>query len=341
MNAQYCNKCYCYCCDKPVAECTEWKESHCNASDKGAESLKWKKIRDEVKRRNDPTYRSTVDDNDEDEDEDHGDDDGGYPGEFMFMDMVHDFFMNRMETSSQDEDSDGYGYHTHASRTAHRNAVNDGPYEPDKVKAGSGRARSLTQCRKCKWWSNHQNLTHVLNDKDWCHACGRVVSESLFGKRQANLFVPEKGDISLGTKEINFRIKARDPRKIQPFQKKWEELEGKQGGWVYNEKEMRYDFFRHRIGQRPEVSTLLHAIPVLAEDKIPDSGRTELTMIRHRHDNTDEVSGFETEALLLDDRNDKKLLEELHNFFALADPKLKGQINAKWNQRTQKGVSMK
>ena len=38
-NAEYCEKCFCYICDKPAKECENWakdREPHCNANSKEA-----------------------------------------------------------------------------------------------------------------------------------------------------------------------------------------------------------------------------------------------------------------------------------------------------------------
>jgi hypothetical protein len=45
QNSKYCDKCYCYVCDKIVKECTEWR-GHCHASHTNS---KWKEMRDAKK----------------------------------------------------------------------------------------------------------------------------------------------------------------------------------------------------------------------------------------------------------------------------------------------------
>jgi len=47
-NKQYCDKCYCFVCDVPVTECSDWNV-HCGATDAGTQRSKWKNLRDEQK----------------------------------------------------------------------------------------------------------------------------------------------------------------------------------------------------------------------------------------------------------------------------------------------------
>ncbi|EOD28758.1 hypothetical protein EMIHUDRAFT_114050 [Emiliania huxleyi CCMP1516] len=53
-NAEACPRCYCYICDAPARECTQWQSdyrnapSHCNAHDR---LTKWRKLRDGAKRK--------------------------------------------------------------------------------------------------------------------------------------------------------------------------------------------------------------------------------------------------------------------------------------------------
>ncbi|XP_078614014.1 uncharacterized protein LOC144883392 [Branchiostoma floridae x Branchiostoma japonicum] len=47
QNAEHCDKCYCYVCDKPAKECRVWtSRSHCNAHSK---SSHWRRSRDKAK----------------------------------------------------------------------------------------------------------------------------------------------------------------------------------------------------------------------------------------------------------------------------------------------------
>ena len=190
-------------------------------------------------------------------------------------------------------------------------------------------------------------LTREICVSDWCQACGRVMLERDFNKEQTLRNYPQKGDISLGDKVIPFHIKCRDPRKVSPYDKNWKEHEGKDG-WTFNENEMRHDFFRHRIGDKPSIKNLLRVISVLKEDKIPDRGSVNYNPTNHHRGcryetqaTKKQYSGLETEALLIDDRNHRIILQEL---FAFKDSMydcrvLRYDIQTNWNVASQNGVS--
>jgi hypothetical protein len=91
--------------------------------------------------------------------------------------------------------------------------VGVGPFEPDNELAAND--PHLTKCRKCGWYHKyaHKNFTgidqeivitgedlglHPVGFLDWCHSCGRVVSENDFGKVQARPYVRKPGGIFLG-----------------------------------------------------------------------------------------------------------------------------------------------
>ena len=178
------------------------------------------------------------------------------------------------------------------------------------------------------------NTTGII---DWCKACGRVCSEKDFEKTQSSPHTPLIGDIKLGTKTIPFRIKARDPRKIVPYKEYWEKFGS---SWVYNESEMKEDFFRHRIGKHPDLRIILGAIPVVTEDKIPDEGTIITT---YEYDPTIwKPLANETEALLLNGQNDRVLFEELHQFHSSCpdESSLSFTLEAKWDKDGEKGVSL-
>ena len=291
-NIQSCDKCICYVCDVSVKDCKHWS-FHCNAEDKGPNALIWTYMRED--------------------------------------DKQELYYRQSFERKRQLYILDTPEYTT--------------PLEPYQVAPRSHEASVRVQCRKCKWWS----VVGETEEWDvWCKACGRVISTDYFGRKKEIpivpilphhikapdpiLFVPKEGDISLGTKVIPFRIKARDPRKIEPYQQKWQEWEGKEG-WIYNESEMKYDFFHHRIGPRPTVSTLLEVMSIVEESKIPDG--TRMGFITPRDSEKIWISGFELEALIIDNRNDRVLIEELH-----AAKNLDRIIEASYNEDTQDGVSI-
>ena len=319
-NYQSCDKCFCYVCDVPVQECKHWL-THCHADDKGRFAYKWKQMRENFKRSNGSTNNN------------HNDSD---------VDVIRRIYAhNDWDYYSDEDDYDyGYDYDDHRYQT---------PLEPDKVTNGSHEANSRVQCRKCKWWSrdaihyfsSYSELSGLIEEFDaWCKACGRVISTDYFlNNDPSRPYVPKKGDISLGTKVIPFRIKARDPRKIEPYQQKWQEWEGKEG-WIYNESEMKYDFFHHRIGPQPKLSVLLEVMSIVEESKIPhDRSRMVFQPTEYNVYDTTEVSGLETEALIIDDKNDRVIIEELHDFQMNGKP-VPYNIEAKYDEKTQDGVSI-
>ena len=297
-NYQSCDKCFCYVCDIPVQDCKDWS-IHCNANDKGRFAYRWNEMSRKIKRAN-----STNNNN--------SDDDG---------------------TERIIQNSFQYCYRISYDRQY------EIPLEPYKVAPGSHVASIRLQCRKCKWWSvvrkeeSHYNPYLLENElESWCKACGRVISTRYFHKNQEEQRYPiHRGDIYLGTKVIPFHIKARDPRKIEPYKQKWQEWEGKEG-WIYNESEMKYDFFHHRIGPRPAVSTLLEVMSIVEESKIPHDG-SRMVFSQQTASDLEKIYAFETEALIIDDRNDRIIIEELKNVSSFNH-----FIDANYNEHTQDGV---
>lgn len=152
-------------------------------------------------------------------------------------------------------------------------------------------------------------------------------------------YKPKRGDFFMGTKNIPFRIKARDPRKINPYDAKWKELEG-QEGWIYNEKEMKHDFYRHRITKKPKILMLLNNMAVFQEDKIPDRGSIILPSSSLVGRNIgDEYSALETEALIIDDQNHRLILQYLYNTRTNLNQVLFYNLEANWDEKSQIGVS--
>ena len=359
-NSKSCEKCFCYVCDTLVSECKSW-ETHCNASDKGRDKDSWKRLRDKAKNKNNPQQQQQQQrgfnfDNvpnfssrlfgseDEEEDDEEGMEDMRDIN--MGYDRGHSYrFFHEYENGSDEEDEDEDEEEAASFLNSYFSSSTFGVYEPGKFKV-SPNSDLVKQCRKCNWW-NRINSHHkrVISPFDWCQMCGRVLCETSFNKNQSSPYKPQTGDVSLGTKCITFRIKGRDPRKIDPYAKNWKEKEGEEG-WVYHEEEMKDEFFRHRIGERPTVGTLLDGIPILEESKIPDSGSVTLIDCDKAG-----VSGFETEALILDNHNDKIILEELHRFHSIDIPfgvtlpgmsaprGLGRDLHAKWDKTTQTGVS--
>ena len=224
-----------------------------------------------------------------------------------------------------------------------RVAVPRGPFKPDDATAREN--TELTKCRKCAWFNkfDHRNFTvlssHLrrVGTDDWCHACGRIASVRDFGKKQSTPYQPELGDVSLGSKQISFGIKAHDPRKIEDFKKNWEEHEDTSDKWTYNDTEMEEDFFRHRIGKNPCLDRILLSVPVVAADSIPETAKVITSNYAAIIDRSNPAAN-ETEALLLENDADLTLLRELHEFCEYND--VLGMIlRAKWDKVQRQGVS--
>jgi SNF2-related domain len=224
-------------------------------------------------------------------------------------------------------------------------AQGEGPFAPDHEKASQD--KELTKCRHCEWYNRffHENFDskygrHPVGCQDWCHACGRVASDKDLGKKQSTVYQPGPNDIFLGTKEISFRLHVRDPTTMAAFSARWKENSDK---WVYDDIDQHEELFYHRLGDRPDLTTLLASIPIASEDKIPKDGKANAK-------SSLAVSAEETECVLLDHPGDLRLLEQIYQGdqnFGANDKKtfyerhrwLFGDLSATWDRDIRKGVS--
>jgi hypothetical protein len=159
-----------------------------------------------------------------------------------------------------------------------------------------------------------------------------VASERDFGKTQLKPYKPSVGDVILGEKMFHFTIKAHDPRKFRDTGKYWKRNEGKPE-WVYDEVEMEEDFFRHQIGKKPTIESVLQAVPVLNE--VPEYNGDVRKGRQYQTSKSPAIT--EANALLLETKSDLNLLHELYlldasNFIGL-------RTCAEWNKELRKGVS--
>ena len=137
-----------------------------------------------------------------------------------------------------------------------------------------------------------------------CGACGRIADDKDLGpKEQSIAYKPSVGnptqDLWLGTKEISFRLRIRDPRKISRYAAKWRE-NGGQPGWIYDEAAHEEEIFLHRFGSRPTLSRMISSL-VRDDDKAGPKNTTIATS----------SSGFEKEIVVLENPLDKVLFQEL------------------------------
>jgi hypothetical protein len=222
-----------------------------------------------------------------------------------------------------------------------------GPFEPGNEAAGKD--QDLTQCRKCQWYNRFPNITPETMENlrrptvfvnHWCRACGRVASENDFGKEQSKPYYSNQGDIFLGTKTISFSLHTHDPRQMSKFRKRWADNKCKPE-WTFDETDMEEELFRHRLGKRPTLATILASIPVLPRDQIPlDGGLDQGAGYKV-------ASASETQAIILDDTSDIVVLQEIQRNSVRfgggpryhLDP-LGGDIVAHWDSEQRQGVSL-
>ena len=333
-NGSFCDLCFCFVCDKPAKECTSWSSPgltvsscHCHASDTGRDAFFWKGQRSRAKIARDAT---TV-------------------------------------PPSTAPPPPAPAVQTPPPT---QGVVGVGPFEPDNALAMSD--PRLTKCRKCGWYNRyeHQNFSmidqkniitgdniglHPVGFLDWCHSCGRVASENDFGKVQAKPYVRKPGDIFLGEKTIPFRIIAHDPREFEKFKDHWDDKEGSDTNWVYSEAELEEDVFHHRLGKYPTLEMILASIPILDADKLPKAGSLCIRKTPTAWGGSvsyygtplerNVVSADETEAIIVEEHNDRELFGELHSFESIGSVKesesaiLDGDIVANWNAADRSGVS--
>jgi hypothetical protein len=315
-------------CDKLASECKNWSsttfsaDDHCHASDKGSSGLFYKNLRESLKRGR--TITPTP------------------PG-------TSGTILERLLRDAAAHEVDRLVNNVSSPRaySGASNLIAKGPFKPDDVTAKKN--KMLTKCRKCHYYNkfDHQNFTKVVQGaikayrtcpQDWCHACGRVASVKDFEKEKSVKYNVDVGDILLGTKTIPFTVKAHDPRKFEDVSKYWKENEGSPK-WVYDEAEMENDFFRHRIGKQPTLAYILTSIPVTEDDSIPQEGKLQQSY-SWNSSSGGKPSLSETEALLLENKSDLKLLREMYSFTYSEPDTLGLTLTAQWNKTQQKGVSI-
>jgi hypothetical protein len=335
-NVKVCSLCYCYVCDVEASKCPAWRQ-HCSATDSGPRANIWTAERNACRQKN----KQAVDSDREVPTPVATGIHQAFAGVGPFPpDTAGASAPNKLLTKCRK-----CGWF---NKFAHKDFKFD-----RQVAKDIQRGRKVT--RKAPIWYNsphyeawHDRLDdeiHPTGYMDWCHACGCVASERDLRKVQSQAYVPSQYSIFLGTKTIDFRLKAHDPRDMEKYSEKWAQEE-----WTYDESEMEQELFEHRLGKFPVLEMIVASMPITTEDKIPSDGR---------HDERDhagpqvaaKASISETEAVLIDNHGDSLILKELfktspsfgatnaseptENLYSYID----GDIKAVWNSSTRKGVS--
>jgi hypothetical protein len=328
-NTKTCDLCYCYVCDCPAKECSEWSseagtlsDNHCCASDKHD---RWVKLRQQTsKSRNggvaglsSPSGSTSQGSSDSsDSEEDHFDS--------LPRGMLVDF--------------GGGAYNILNGRK--------GPFAPDDAILKDKRSLVLlTRCRKCYWYSRVTSTsTSAIGSGDWCHKCGVVICEDRFGKQQFS-YKKGKDDILLGERIMPFTIVAHNPREFDEFKSYWTDADKSSSERTYDETEMEEDTFRHRLGKRPLLKNVLKCIPIVEKEKMPKTGSVHGFPTGFGHHGS-ACAAEDTEGIVLESRNDLHVLQMLAingGFGRIAgwnagDP-IDGDIVASWDKTTHSGVS--
>ena len=372
LNPKTCKLCYCYICDKPASECKQWgtpsqlnQNDHCHASDKGDCALYYKTLRDAAKKGTTTSAAGTA----ATATATAGAATTAAARFSASMTAIQDDFMRQMrrlrelDGFSEEEDEDEDDYNHYDPYSSHNRLVGQGPWPPNHALAST--VKLLTKCRKCGWFNKFSHCNAGTTKRrtdptqiDWCHACGRIACERDFEKVQSNSVsaihsnsnpVSKVGRVSLGTKNIQFRIKARDPRKMQgndapagrqSVADRWQNYEGKdsesEGCWKYDAAEMEEDFFLHRIGKKPTITNILAALPIASGENIPDTTDPNDWGFERNTSTRVPFSFMECEAMLLDDPEHIQLLWQIHS-------SIKGSfsydVDATWDREKRKGVS--
>lgn len=343
LNAKYCDLCYCYVCDAPAKDCKSWttrsgdrpEDWHCLASDSGVNACTWKNLRDANKSGQERSASSSGPD-------------AARAAHRLLQALEalnpgqEHVTGNTLQNGLEDLYRSGPSTRPNSSSTlsiSNTFVGGSGPYPPEN--AAASRSSILTKCRKCSWFSRfeHANFTrmktltvrsrrtgvtrsisypllYATGHLDWCHACGRVASEKDFQKNQSQKYTPAQTDFFLGEKVMKFRIRPHDPRKFDDFKEMWNEKEGKSPEWTYSEADMEEDTFNHRLGEFPTMPMIMSSLPIVAENDIPTTGYvvTSKSSGTSYSWNDPRVAANETEAVLLESRNHRALLEELNLF---------------------------
>jgi hypothetical protein len=346
-NMKVCRLCYCYVCDVEASKCPDWKR-HCSATDTGPLSTRWIAERNACREKNKQAVES-----------DRKPQAPAATGIDLRFAGVGPFPPDTAGASGSNTRLTKCRKCAWFNKFAHK----DFQFDRAVAKAGGNIQRGRKEAR---WYNGPEyddTRSRLLHDEihptgfmDWCHACGCVASKRDLRKVQSQSYVPSQYSILLGTKTIEFRLKAHDPRDMEKYSEKWA-----QEAWTYDENEMEQELFDHRLGKFPVLEMIVASMPITTEDKIPSDGRhlendVQGNQVWGHLGKDDEGTRFkasvsETEAVLIDNHEDglilKELLKTAPGFGATTAAKpterlysyIDGDIKAVWDSNTRKGVS--
>ena len=175
---------------------------------------------------------------------------------------------------------------------------------------------------------------------DIIHSAGNfgVGSTSVFGGNNPNVYQEQKETFLIWEKEVPFRIRARDPRKMKRFKSRWEQYENTSPGWTYSQAAMEKEVYEHRLGGIVETTTILRLVSPLQVDKLPEDGQFEHEGIMNEPDR--KYSAFETDSIIFEDHKSISLFLALEMNCGLGKA-IPIEISSSWNEQQRQGVGPK
>lgn len=218
------------------------------------------------------------------------------------------------ERGHWDDDDDDDEYESFGSFLA-RQRMEIGPFAPGQLPSNSS-ALSHPACPHCKW---HNNINGMQTNNDQrCFKCGRVATTPRVSNQYRHNFVPKDTNHKFGTREVSFRIVARDVRKDAKYRNCWEQADKNDQNWQYNEQAMLKSVYDFRIGKRPKVLPLLGLISEWDE----------------------ETSRQKNEDCIIVDYKDIALLRAITELsFGDSYSRFQGDVTAVWDALNSVGVS--
>ena len=160
----------------------------------------------------------------------------------------------------------------------------------------------------------------------------------MFGGNNPNVYQEQKETFLIWEKEVPFRIRARDPRKMKRFKSRWEQYENTSPGWTYSQAAMEKEVYEHRLGGIVETTTILRLVSPLQVDKLPEDGQFEHEGIMNEPDR--KYSAFETDSIIFEDHKSISLFLALEMNCGLGKA-IPIEISSSWNEQQRQGVGPK